>query len=1686
MEERDDTRQTQSSSTEPDFSLSDDIASTTQSSFGDASSFKSSLKDEEYAASQRFADLLWPVGGSPSNNTDTGRQTQQIRPQDGSTKLARTSYADYEQQVIDKLLDPSNIGKIGKTDKIVAGAMKIGPNRVDDVASIRKEPVGSIVEIDKTPNTPVVPKIIPEVVAEKAKPGTTTTTSFAQMADAVTTVAQTTVKKPVADGDPAIPSAARVVKETGLPPQTTGIEPNIIEAKKQSFVRNAAGGETGTAEVYKAPKTDLPQGVIRTTLEDRPATLPNATPTDSKYRTDGLPSGNVTKSAWVNTSDNVRELSHTVAKDVDRPALVQSVKQNPIDASPAVKPYIDAISDVRLPAPEPITRPGYTPQISYGRPFTPADDGQVSTGIANGATGFKPDSTRDHRIARADAAIVKPEYGTKPDTGALKDPGAGRLVDQPAGNGRYEPNIYKPDPVLGRPSPIVDAAADKIYADKIYAKKLYDTMGTGSGDLAGGTKKAPVPSVSDYSAPGQTPRPASTAIDYTGQAGIKLPGKVAGAEVAPIVSSPSINAEALAVKTGIHAGDFSGGKLKTYDASSSTLPPAIQDYKSPKFQTFGSAVDGKKSLATSDFGVSTKSLTSMQQPPTAFDGGVNRQPNVVFPKPYEAAPPAYKDPILNPAGAVRDVGPTLTARTSLDLTGRSESGKFTPADLKILPGSSNDFGPKVDKLINAGDWQQPSRSDSMTGKPHLAANLMQNENTRSLVDLSGKPRINMVEAGGAAIRTDIDSNMIAKLKGMSSQELYSETARIRPEQGPPKLPAGSAFEGGVKPDLRIGQDMGRITNDGIRQGKIPPGEARALPQLPATGDSIRNPANLGDGKIPPPGASTSDGAVRGNQVAGSHPPEARGAITGGVVKPEGTFNQPPASGPAAIGNQAARPAGDATTSRAATPGTPGGTVETPGATRSAAGTAAGDAAAPRAGTVPGTRGDGGAQRPAGSALPGIPTEGTRAPATRVPATTAPGEAATRPAQPGQPAPQFGRPADTAARPAGTAPSGDAATGKPITPGTTGTDAGTRRNPFTTTPADSLGSRPNDATGIRGSQPPLRAGLDPVTAFEQSTQRIRQLAEGRQSAEGTRNNPFESALNGRVERIVGTESGAGRLMADAGKNGQIVRGDADIGRAGTIRNITNTTEAATAAGRRADGAQGNAAAGREFISFEPPAGKNISGRADQTGRAFEPQGKIDAANQGAAGIGRIPVSGSVRVDFQPGRDNGQVAVTGADGRVMGDVGRLPGARGFNQIGDIRGLNTTRSEIRAPRGETHRYITGLELALILSIAGIAKFRGDSRSAASRMEGRTWAITRQNGRPIIFVDGRQNPFQIQKSFGGARDASARSFRIMVSMAGDRAAKLSTRTMKTADIASKTTDAGKGQLNMTLLGRYHYLNYFGKNMPSMNYYSQFKSTSYTGGMGLAVVMAAAGMAKGPLASSMDARNPNSMGPADRIKLPSQNSLQVGRFNFDAAASNGPSIGRDSQKKEIDQDDPSLSTLDDYQDFLDRLDGFAKRKEDDEEDESVVMNRQIMYGTEHLLDLENPEDEDVVDLVDEDDTTNGASLSQVLRRPKWIIEAGQTLDGIAERLFSNADLGWLIADLNRALLRETYIDNKRIVELHSRQEIELPVWQDIQKFDQARKKGWNAENLITIVVERQIEREVVESVLSKVVGAEA
>lgn len=491
---------------------------------------------------------------------------------------------------------------------------------------------------------------------------------------------------------------------------------------------------------------------------------------------------------------------------------------------------------------------------------------------------------------------------------------------------------------------------------------------------------------------------------------------------------------------------------------------------------------------------------------------------------------------------------------------------------------------------------------------------------------------------------------------------------------------------------------------------------------------------------------------------------------------------------------------------------------------------------------------------------------------------------------------------------------------------------------------------------------------------------------------------------------------------------------------------------------------------------------------------------------------------------------------ADGRTMGDALQGFGGR-FNSDG--KWISTT--TVPVGRGDSNRYMTGLELALVLSIAGIAKYSGGDHRGY-RMEGKIWSITNRHGETLIYVDGRKNPFKVSRTLEAGQgnnvktDAASaigktiataiKPFQIGSTLKGDTAngtkaengnpkvdgngkqvkgqtfvvingqefgksAKMSTLTMSgverlgtpsVTDSFAGRNASQQGPITLDAIGKFAQLN-VRQAATAADFYSQNRSR-YPGGFELAMVMAAAGLTRGTTLDAVLNRPLDSTsGPADRSKwLSSSNhsSTPTGRGVFDGVAAFGPTPAPQDQSNR----NNTNPFGDRYQDFLNRIDSYTKKYSQD-----AVMGRgtfaPINFIANNLDELEEEADEALDKPLEEEAAPNSnGNVETVLRRPMWMIAPGETLDGIAETHYGNADLGWLIADLNMHVIRQTYIDGKRVVELRSRQQIELPVKEDIEKFYKSRAKEHCADNLITVVVERSIDREVVEQSIGKVIGA--
>ncbi|MBP9810744.1 hypothetical protein KBF38_20745 [bacterium] len=107
---------------------------------------------------------------------------------------------------------------------------------------------------------------------------------------------------------------------------------------------------------------------------------------------------------------------------------------------------------------------------------------------------------------------------------------------------------------------------------------------------------------------------------------------------------------------------------------------------------------------------------------------------------------------------------------------------------------------------------------------------------------------------------------------------------------------------------------------------------------------------------------------------------------------------------------------------------------------------------------------------------------------------------------------------------------------------------------------------------------------------------------------------------------------------------------------------------------------------------------------------------------------------------------------------------------------------------------------------------------------------------------------------------------------------------------------------------------------------------------------------------------------------------------------------------------------------------------------------------------------------------------TSVFIRPKILVGTNDSLVSIAEQLFNDSGIAWLILQLNSDV-RPIEIEGKTVVRLRSRQEIFIPVYQDIIDFQKTRTKEMSGHNLITVVEENQIDREIIDLAISPMLG---
>lgn len=123
----------------------------------------------------------------------------------------------------------------------------------------------------------------------------------------------------------------------------------------------------------------------------------------------------------------------------------------------------------------------------------------------------------------------------------------------------------------------------------------------------------------------------------------------------------------------------------------------------------------------------------------------------------------------------------------------------------------------------------------------------------------------------------------------------------------------------------------------------------------------------------------------------------------------------------------------------------------------------------------------------------------------------------------------------------------------------------------------------------------------------------------------------------------------------------------------------------------------------------------------------------------------------------------------------------------------------------------------------------------------------------------------------------------------------------------------------------------------------------------------------------------------------------------------------------------------------------------------------------------------DVGEDADGEDQNNPIPIPRFRRIYK--IDLDETLTGIAEQELGDINLAWLIADLNSSKITEYGVDGKRVVEIRKGQKLELPLPHEVVEFYKTCANIADPDNLVTIVVNTDVDRERLEETLNDVLG---
>lgn len=136
--------------------------------------------------------------------------------------------------------------------------------------------------------------------------------------------------------------------------------------------------------------------------------------------------------------------------------------------------------------------------------------------------------------------------------------------------------------------------------------------------------------------------------------------------------------------------------------------------------------------------------------------------------------------------------------------------------------------------------------------------------------------------------------------------------------------------------------------------------------------------------------------------------------------------------------------------------------------------------------------------------------------------------------------------------------------------------------------------------------------------------------------------------------------------------------------------------------------------------------------------------------------------------------------------------------------------------------------------------------------------------------------------------------------------------------------------------------------------------------------------------------------------------------------------------------------------------------------------------------DASSKEEEKKASVRDEQSGASRQLPTHKFARRTRLIGSGDTLVSIAESLGWAGDVAWLIADINTPRIKESFVDGKRIIEIRSRELIEIPTEEEANEFRNTRSKDLKGEDLVTVVIETQVDRELLDEQFGVFVDGES